>query len=72
MVENPSLIRMSAFADCGSQSIILRIPFELAADMLKHCPPSKDKDELQSKMLIAARKSKKLTALLKGLNDFGG
>lgn len=71
MVENPTL-RMSAFADCGSQSIILRIPFELAADMLKHCPPSKDKDELQSKMLIAARKSKKLTALLKGLNDFGG
>lgn len=66
MVENPAL-RMSAFADCGSQSIILRVPFELAADMLKHCPPSKDKDELQQKMLIAARKSKKLTALLKDL-----
>ena len=66
MVENPTL-KITAFADCGSQSIILRLPYELAADMLIHCPPSKDKEELQQKMLIAARKSKTLTALLKGL-----
>lgn len=63
MVENP-ILRLSAFVDCDSQSIIMRVPYSLAADMLKHCPPSPDKDELLKRVEIAARKSKSLRAAL--------
>lgn len=63
MVENP-ILRLSAFVDCDSQSIIMRVPYSLAADMLKHCPSSPDKDELLKRVEIAARKSKSLRAAL--------
>ena len=65
MVENPAL-RMSAFVDCGSQSIVLRVPYKLAVEMLKHCPPSNDKEQLLSRVNIAARRSNILYQLLKG------
>ena len=65
MVENPAL-RMSAFVDCGSQSIVHRVPYKLAVDMLKYCPPSNDKDQLLSRVKIAAARSKLLSQLLKG------
>lgn len=65
MVESPTL-RMSAFVDCGSQSIVLRVPYKLAVDMLTHCPPSDDKNELLSRVNIAASRSKILSKLLKG------
>ena len=65
MVESP-VLRMSAFVDCGSRSIVIRAPYKLAVEMLIHCPPSKDKDELLSRIEIAARRSKLLSQMLKG------
>ena len=64
MVENPAL-KMSAIVDCGSATVILRLPFVLAAQMLKNCPESADKEELMSRVKAASARSKEFSRLIK-------
>ena len=64
MAENPTL-KMSAFADCDSNSIVLRVPYELAVAMLKHLPRSEEKTKLMTLVTRAAQRSKLLSRLLK-------
>lgn len=40
-------VRISAFADCDSESAVIRVPYKLLADMVKNCPPSDDLSELK-------------------------
>ena len=54
-------MRISAFADCNSESVVLRLPYELAVIMIKNCPPSEEREEILYWLKIAARHSKKLT-----------
>ena len=63
MVENTAL-RMSAFVDCASQSIVLRVPYELAVKMLTNCPDCADKEELMKRIDVASRRSPILSKML--------
>ncbi len=64
MAENPAL-KMSAIVDCGSATVILRVPFVLAAQMLKNCPASDEKEELMIRVKAASARSKEFSRLLK-------
>lgn len=59
-----TVLKMSAFVDCNSESIVLRVPYALAVAMLKDCAASTDKTELIAKVKVAATRSRKLSALL--------
>lgn len=63
-------MKMSAFVDCDSGSVVMRVPYELAAQMLANCPPSDDREELLTWIIRAAARSKKFKAALKeeGIN----
>ena len=65
MVENSTLRKYAAISDCNSQSILLRMPFELAATMLMNCPDCKEKAELMKYVEYAAGRSKKFAEALK-------
>lgn len=54
------MIRISAFTDCDSESAVIRVPYSLLADMINHCPKSKDLIEL----LNWLKKSSKLKKLV--------
>lgn len=54
------MIRISAFTDCDSESAVIRVPYSLLADMIIHCPKSKDLLEL----LTWLKKSPKLKKLV--------
>ena len=58
------MTRISAFADCASESIVLRIPYKLLADMLKNCPPSENLTELMKWLNVAKARSSKLQKIL--------
>ncbi|MBR1579764.1 MAG: hypothetical protein IJ668_04625 [Selenomonadaceae bacterium] len=64
MVEYPAL-RMSVFVDCNSQALVMRVPYELAVEMIKNCPECPDKNELANRVRAAAGRSRKLTELLR-------
>ena len=64
MVED-TVLRMSAFVDCDSQSVVLRVPYDLAVALLEHCPECDDKRELIRRVGITARRSAKFRELLK-------
>ena len=59
---------ITAFTDCDSESIVLRVPYKLAVDMAQYLPSSEDKEELLEKMRRASLRSNKLSNLLKDLN----
>lgn len=60
------MMKISAFTDCDSQSIILRVPYEMAVDMLLTLPDTDDKEELKQRVITASARSKKLRELLGG------
>lgn len=60
------MMKISAFVDCDSQSIVLRIPYEMAVDMLLTLPDTDDKEELKQRVITASARSKKLRELLEG------
>ena len=47
---------MSCFADCGSECLVMRVPYQVAVKMLEGLPNGADKDELRKRMEIAARR----------------
>lgn len=58
---------ITAFTDCGSKSIVVRVPYEMIVKMLKYLPQDKDYEALLSKVKKAAQRSNKLNDLLKEL-----
>ena len=64
-------MRISAFVDCDSESVVIRMPYEMIVEVLCTLPESGDKNELMNKVTIASRRSNKLSKLLRkvGNND---
>ena len=60
------MMKISAFTDCDSQSIVLRVPYEMVVDMLLTLPDTDDKEELKQRVITASARSKKLRELLEG------
>lgn len=61
---------ITAFTDCDSKSIVLRVPYEVAIDIIKHLPPSESRNELVEKIRRASYRSSILSNMLK--NMIGG
>ena len=55
--------RITAFTDCNSESIVIRMPYSLIVEILQNCD-SPERDELLEKVKIAAHRSNKLTQML--------
>lgn len=58
--------KITAFTDCNSESIVIRMPYSLIVEILQnyHSPEC---DELMEKVKVAARRSNKLTQMLSDL-----
>lgn len=57
----------TAFTDCGSKSIVVRVPYEMIVKILKYLPHDNDYEALLSRVRKAAQRSNKLNELLKDL-----
>ncbi len=55
---------ISCFADCGSECLVMRVPYDIAATMIENMPDSDSKDELIQRAMIASRRSKLLKSAL--------
>ena len=60
--------RITAFTDCNSESIVIRMPYSLIVEILQNCNLS-ERDELLTKVRIAAYRSSKLTQMLSGFSE---
>lgn len=60
-------MEITAFTDCDSNSIVIRMPYEMAVDILRYLPTSKGGGELLEKVKRAASRSNKLTKMLREL-----
>lgn len=58
---------ITAFTDCGSKSIVVRVPYEMIVKILKYLPQDNDYEALLSRVEKAAQRSNKLNGLLKEL-----
>lgn len=58
--------KITAFTDCNSESIVIRMPYSLIVKILQNCD-SPEHDELLEKVKIAAHRSNKLTKMLSDL-----
>lgn len=58
--------QITAFTDCNSESIVIRMPYSLIAEILQNCH-SPECDELMEKVKVAAHRSNKLTQMLSDL-----
>lgn len=58
--------KITAFTDCNSESIVIRMPYSLIVEILQNCH-SPECDELMKKVKIAAHRSNKLTQMLSDL-----
>ena len=56
--------RITAFTDCASQDIVIRVPYELAVQLVANAPDSDDKKELVHRMYIAAQRSSMFRKML--------
>ena len=59
--------RITAFTDCNSESIVIRMPYNMIVEILQNCGLS-ERDELLKKVRWAASRSSKLTHMLSKLN----
>ena len=59
--------RITAFADCNSESIVIRMPYNMIVEILQNCDLS-ERDELLKKVRRASSRSSKLTHMLSKLN----
>lgn len=64
-------MRISAFVDCDSESIVVRMPYELIVEVLCTLSESEDKNELVHRVTTASKRSNKLSKLLRkvGIDD---
>ena len=64
-------MRISAFVDCDSESIVVRMPYELIVEVLCTLSESEDKNELMKRVTTASKRSNKLSKLLRkvGIDD---
>lgn len=60
--------RITAFTDCNSESIVIRMPYNMIIEILQNCNFS-ERDELLEKVRWASRRSSKLTHMLSKLNN---
>lgn len=60
--------RITAFTDCNSESIVIRMPYSLIIEILQNCDLS-ERDELMEKVRIAAYRSHKLTQMLSRFSE---
>lgn len=58
--------KITAFTDCDSESIVIRMPYSLIVEILQNCN-SPERDELLEKVKMAAHRSNKLTQMLSDL-----
>lgn len=56
--------KISCFADCGSECLIMRVPYDIAATMMKNMPESDAKNQLIERVRVASRRSKILKSAL--------
>ena len=59
--------RITAFTDCNSESIIIRMPYNMIIEILQNCNLS-ERDKLLEKVRRASSRSSKLTHMLSKLN----
>lgn len=59
--------RITAFTDCNSESIVIRMPYSMIVEILQNCDFS-EHDELLEKVRWASSRSIKLTHMLSKLN----
>ena len=59
--------RITAFADCNSESIVIRMPYNMIIEILQNCNFS-ERDKLLEKVRMASSRSSKLTHMLSQLN----
>lgn len=59
--------RITAFTDCNSESIVIRMPYNMIIEILQNCNLS-DCDKLLEKVRGASYRSSKLTHMLSKLN----
>lgn len=59
--------RITAFTDCSSESIVIRMPYSMIVEILQNCDLS-ERDELLKKVRRASYRSSKLTQMLSKLN----
>ena len=59
--------RITAFTDCSSESIAIRMPYSMIVEILQNCDLS-ERDELLEKVRWASSRSSKLTHMLSKLN----
>lgn len=62
--KNESTQNMSCFVDCDSTSCVIRVPYELAVDMIWHLPKSEYRDRLLKVMRRASKRSNKFAGML--------
>lgn len=55
---------ISCFADCGSECLVMRVPYDVAATMIENMPDSDAKNEIIQRAMIASRRSKLLKSAL--------
>lgn len=63
-VKNSMYDNISCFADCGSECLVMRVPYDVAATMIENMPDSDAKDELIERAMIASRRSRLLKSAL--------
>ena len=54
------MIETSVFTDCASDTIVIRAPYKSIIDMVKSMEGGTVKDELDAKLQVAIRRSKKM------------
>ena len=59
--------RITAFTDCNSESIVIRMPYNMIIEILQNCNLS-ERDKLLEKVRWASSRSSKLTHMLSKLN----
>ena len=59
--------RITAFTDCNSEGIVIRMPYSMIVEILQNCDLS-ERDELLKKVRRASYRSSKLTQMLSKLN----
>ena len=59
--------RITAFTDCNSESIVIRMPYKMIIEILQNCNFS-EHDKLLEKVRMASSRSSKLTHMLSKLN----
>lgn len=57
--------RITAFTDCNSESIVVRLPYEMIVQIIQLLPVSSEQNELTERVRVAAHRSNKLTEMLK-------